>query len=141
MKLLTLTLALTLLASGAKDRNWKIARVLDSNSDPSSYVTGSTTNTTATATATGGPGFATANGQSNSSTTIHSVSVQASELLLAGEGYFYIIHDDRMRSGPILTRALANRKHGCRFVVGEDVKYSQEKATSGSSTLTARNAR
>jgi hypothetical protein len=47
MKLLTLTLmlALALLASGAKkDRDWKIARVLDSNSDLSSYVTGSTTN-------------------------------------------------------------------------------------------------
>ena len=28
----------------------------------------------------------------------------------------------------IVTRSIANRKHGCRFVIGDDVKYVQEKS-------------
>jgi hypothetical protein len=30
-------------------------------------------------------------------------------------------------SGALIRNAIVNRKHGCRFVVGEDIKYVQEK--------------
>jgi len=109
--LLVAIAAIPLLA--AKEREWKTAHVLDSRSRISSYVTGSTTNTS------GAPDM--------SRTDLERVTVKASELLLAGEGYFYVIEDQRMQAGSPLTKALANRKHGCRFVVGEDVKYAQEK--------------
>ena len=55
------------------------------------------------------------------------MTVQTNELLIAGEGYLYVISDDRRKGGPILSTALHNRHHGCRFIVGEDVKYAQEK--------------
>jgi hypothetical protein len=131
-------------AAATKQRDWKTARVLDSSSDLSSYVTGSSTTTNSSGTATGNstttttspvPGMATSNtmgnatvqGQSTSYSTIHRVTIQSNQLVLAAEGYLYVISDQRMTSGPLLRKALANRKHGCRFVVGEDVKYSQDK--------------
>ena len=118
-----------------KERIWKTGHVLDSNSNLSSYVSGSVTSTSGSSTGTlstttagsSTSGITTSNGQSSSSTTIQRITVQPTELLLVGEGYLYFIHDQRMRSGPLLPKVIANYKHGCRFVVGEDIKYSQEK--------------
>jgi hypothetical protein len=72
-------------------------------------------------------GSATATGQSTSTTSIRRVAVQTNELLIEGDDYSYVVQDSRRKGGPILATALANRKHGCRFVVGEDIKYAQEK--------------
>jgi hypothetical protein len=152
MKLLTLTLALALLAFGAKkERNWKTGRVLDSNTTQQSYVTGSVTNTTGTATTVGGStattsgssirvgntttmsssttasGSATTTENSTSTTSLQRVSLKTNELLIVGDDYLYIIEDTVRTHVYLLAKKLAERHHGCRFVVGEDVKYSQEK--------------
>lgn len=136
MKLLTLTLALALLVSGAKkERTWKTGRVLDSNTTQQSYVTGSVTNTTGTATATGSSttlgsttvGTAAASGQSTSTTTVQRVSLKTNQLLIVGDDYLYIIEDTVRTHVYLLAKKLAERHHGCRFIVGEDIKYSQEK--------------
>ena len=134
--LLTLTFVLLLPAAGKKlQRSWKTGRVLDSSTTERTYATGAVTNSTGTATATGsattvGPtttGSATATGSSTSTTTIQHVTVQSNELLILGIDYLYVIRDERRKGGPILATALHNRHHGCRFIVGEDVKYAQEK--------------
>jgi hypothetical protein len=42
--------------------------------------------------------------------------------------YLYIIEDSRsFVPGRPLMNAINNRHHGCRFIVGEDIKYAQEK--------------
>ncbi len=118
----------TLLLCGAdKQRVWKTGKVLDSATSQSTYATGAITNTNATATAIGTADTATATGHSTSTTSIQHVTVRENELLIAGEDYVYLISDDRRKGGPILATALHNRHHGCRFVVGEDIKYSQDK--------------
>jgi len=126
-----------------KDRDWKIAHVLDSTVSLQRYVTGAVSQTSGTSTTTGqsnataaaAGNVATANGSSTattasnstSTTRLQSVTIQANELVLVADQYLYIIRDERRSGGPILERALANRHHGCRFIVGDDVKYSQEK--------------
>lgn len=148
-----LFLSCVLAAFGAtKERDWKMGRVLDSALSSSFFVTGSVTHTTGTATASGSgmasttgsamtlgnttslnsstvlSGTATATGQSISSTAITGVAVQSNELMIVADKYFYVIRDSRSYiPGALLMNALANRKHGCRFIVGEDIKYSQEK--------------
>lgn len=44
-----------------------------------------------------------------------------------GADYVYTVQDSTRRGGGLLTTALANRKHGCRFIVGDEIKYAQEK--------------
>ena len=126
-----------------KDRDWKLGRVLDSTSSKSTFTTGatSTTNTNGTATAntngtattTGGTtslnATTTASGQSQqtTSTVVHHMTIRDTELLIVGSDYAYVIEDPYAVSGPLLKRAITNRKHGCRFIIGEDIKYVQEK--------------
>jgi TonB family protein len=53
-------------------------------------------------------------------------------LAIVGEDYAYVIVDTTREGGDTLTaigNIIASRHHGCRFVVGEDVQYSQEKGT------------
>ncbi len=133
-------LAVGLAAKDKKEPDWKIGRVLDANSSQQTYVTGTVTNTSGTATTIGeatattigktttATGSATTAGNSTSTTAIHRVSIQTNELLIAGDDYLYVIEDSRRKGGGVLTTALANRKHGCRFIVGDDIKYYQEKA-------------
>jgi hypothetical protein len=149
---LLLSCVLTLAAFGAKNRDWQIGRVLDSAMSREVYVTGTVTNTSGTATVSGSAtasttgnataignattlqsstamsGTATARGQSSSSTAIRRVAVQTNELVIAADRYLYVIEDSRtyMPRAPLMN-VLANRKRGCRFVVGEDVEYAQEK--------------
>lgn len=129
-----LALAACLLASAlfaAKQRDWKTGKVIDSTMSQNSYVTGAVTNSSAnggiTATTIGNTTTGTANAQSTSSTTVQRVTVQRNELLILGDDYSYIIEDTHRKGGPLLATALANRKHGCRFIVGDDIKYAQEK--------------
>jgi hypothetical protein len=126
-----------------KARDWKLGRVLDSTSSKSTFATGATTSTSGTSTATantngtastvGGTtslnATTTANGQSQqtSSTVIHHMTVRETELLIVGADYAYVIEDPFAVSGPLLKRAITNRKHGCRFIIGEDIKYVQDK--------------
>jgi hypothetical protein len=143
---------LTWAAFAAKDRDWQIGRVLDSAMSRSVYDTGTITHTSGTATASGNAtanttgsaltignlttlqsstamsGTATARNESVSSTAIQRVAVQTNELLIVTHRYLYVIDDTRsFATGRPLMNALANRKHGCRFVIGEDIKYAQEK--------------
>jgi hypothetical protein len=129
-----------------------MGRVLDSALSSQIYVTGSVTRTSATATVSGSgmantngsamtlgstttlnsttalSGTATGSGQSTSSTAIQRIAVQTNELMIVADKYFYVIRDTRSYiPGALLRNALANRKHGCRFIVGEDIKYAQEK--------------
>jgi hypothetical protein len=131
--------------AGHKDRDWKTAHVLDSTVSLQRYVTGATTQTNgssttfgeANATAVTAGGFTTANGTSAATTTgsststtrLESVTIQASELVLVSDGFLYIVQDERRRGGPLLETMIANHRHGCRFVVGDDVKYAQEKGS------------
>jgi hypothetical protein len=148
-----LFLSYALAAFGAtNERDWKVGRVLDSALSGAFFVTGSVTNTTGTATAFGSgmanttgsattlgntttlntntalSGTVTASGRSTSSTAITGVAVQTNELMIVADKYFYVVRDTRSYiPGALLRNALANRKHGCRFIVGEDIKYAQEK--------------
>jgi len=148
---LILSCVLPLALSAAKDRDWQIGRVLDSAMSRQVYTLGSITNTSGSATASG---VATANttstattignttalqsstsvnstaaasGQSTSYTAIQRAAVQTNELLIVTHRYLYVIEDTRTYAPGFLINALANRKRGCRFVVGEDIKYAQEK--------------
>lgn len=143
---------LTLAAFAAKDRDWQVGRVLDSAMSRSVYDTGTVTHASGTATASGNAtanttgsaltignvttlqsstamsGTATARSETVSSTAIQRVAVQTNELLIVTHRYLYVIEDTRSyATGRLLMNALANRKHGCRFVIGEDIKYAQEK--------------
>jgi hypothetical protein len=137
-------LSLTSIGSAAdKNRKWKLGRVLDSTSSKITFATGATSSTSGTSTATsntsgtvtpGGGGAnlnatTTASGQSQqtTSTVIHHMTVCETELLIVGQDYAYVIEDPYAVSGPLLKRAITNRKHGCRFIIGEDIKYVQEK--------------
>ena len=125
-------------AIAAKDRDWKLGRVLDSSSSKTTLATGSTSNTTsagnATANATGttttaggtsfGNATVTASGQSQETTTtvIHHMTIRDTELVVVGQDYAYVIEDPYVVSGPLLRRAISNHKHGCRFIIGEEIK-------------------
>jgi hypothetical protein len=46
-------------------------------------------------------------------------------LIVVGVDYLYTVQDSRRHDLP-LTSVMANREHGCRFIVGDEVKYAQE---------------
>jgi hypothetical protein len=132
-----------LVHAATKDRDWALGRVLDSTSSKTTFQIGatSTTNTTGTATA-NTSGTATTAGASTSlnatttassqsqgttNTVIHHMTIRDTELLIMGADYAYVIEDPYTVSGPLLRRAITNHKHGCRFIIGEDIKYVQEK--------------
>jgi hypothetical protein len=101
MKIATLLVFLAVTAAGVasaplmaadKARDWKPAKVLDSEKNESSKKT---------------------------------------TLIIQGDDYEYTIQDTSTHSvvaPPVaaVAIALANRGHGCRFIVNEDVKYAQE---------------
>jgi hypothetical protein len=63
------------------------------------------------------------------------LSMRDTDLMIRGDEYSYVVEDTVMKNGSvnpahgIITRSLANRKHGCRFVIADDVKYYQDKTT------------
>jgi hypothetical protein len=128
-----LALALPLLSAKKPEPQWKTGKILDSRLAKSSVPVGSTTNTTSTATATGSDGLATASGQSTSATSIDFANIRDNQLVILGDEFAYVVEDTRVSGGHgligITEHAIANRKHGCRFIIGDDVKYWQEKAT------------
>jgi hypothetical protein len=48
-------------------------------------------------------------------------------VIVVGDDYVYTVQDSIQKGGGLLTRALANRKRGCRFIVGEEIQYAQDK--------------
>ncbi len=120
-------------AFAAKDRNWNVGKVLDSQSARTYVRTGA--GTTASTTATVSPDYgagSTVNAHTDSETKIHEMVIQDTQLLIVGEQYAYVVNDSVSKSvglptHGIVKRAIMNRKHGCRFVVGDNVRYSQDR--------------
>ncbi len=63
------------------------------------------------------------------------MAMRDTDLMIRGDEYSYVVEDTVMKNGSInpahkiITRSLTNRKHGCRFVISDDVKYYQDKTT------------
>lgn len=118
------------LAARKAPQDWKTGKVLDSSVAKSSVVTGAHSTTNGTATAYGSENSAYATGQSNTDTSLNIADIRRNELAISGEDYVYVIEDTRVSGGNgALLHAIANRHHGCRFIVGDTVKYWQEKST------------
>jgi hypothetical protein len=125
----------------AKDNKpvWNMGKILDSAMSRTYVTTGASTQSSATTTGTAVAvssgstttvsGVATTN--QTAATTVHHEVIQDTQLLLVGLQYEYVIDDPVLKSvgNPVqgsLGRAIANRGHGCRFVIGEDALYWQE---------------
>jgi hypothetical protein len=92
-------LALTLAAAVAKDHAWQIGKIADLQADQ----------------------------QPTTGKLLNQVTVRESEVRIVGKDYEYLAYDGTSAETGLLTRSLANRKHGCRFIVNDDIKYAQEK--------------
>jgi len=69
----------------------------------------------------------------DSTDTFHSLTVQDNQLGLLGKEFAYVIEDTRISGvghgvAGITQRAISNRHHGCRFIVGDEYMYWQDKA-------------
>jgi hypothetical protein len=109
-------------ADAKKEIDWMTARVLDSHTAKTYVESSASTNTTAASSTT-----------SVSQTKINTMAIQETQLLIAGSEYAYLISDPVTKpvglpTHGIVTRAIANRGHGCRFVVGDDIRFYQEKS-------------
>jgi hypothetical protein len=128
-KILVWSLTFSLLALAAeKDRDWKTGKVADSAMSSREYTRGATT--TATTTGTVSPDYgagSTVNATTTATTTVRHVEADTNSLIVVGVEYIYTVQDSTRRGGGLLTTALANRKHGCRFIVGDEIKYAQDK--------------
>jgi hypothetical protein len=127
--ILFLVSLLSMPLSGA-NRVWEVGKVLDSSTAKSYAQTSATVNATST---TVGPVTDT-NGRVNVQTT----TITNTQLLIAGTEYNYVINDSRSQDSLVphagmihtsIIQAIGNRHHGCRFVVNDDVKFSQDKNT------------
>jgi hypothetical protein len=60
-------------------------------------------------------------------------TITDAQLMILGDEFAYVMQDSRVSGATSLIgqaeRAISNRHHGCRFIVGDDVKYWQDKAT------------
>jgi len=102
MKRIALAL-LILSAAGfgaSKGRNWETGKVADLQADQ----------------------------QPKTGKLLNSVTVRESVVRIIGTDYEYLAYDSTSAQTGLLTRSLANRKHGCRFIVNDDVQYAQEKS-------------
>ena len=130
---------LTVFASAAKQRDWQTGKVTDAESYRRTYTAGTTSQSTTTGTI--GPDYgtgSTVNATTKTTTSVEHTQVKTSLVLIVSEHYVYYVEDSTTKFGPTegssgagyqVGRILRNRKHGCRFVVGEGVKYAQEKGT------------
>jgi hypothetical protein len=92
-------LALTLAAAVAKDHAWQIGKIADLQADQ----------------------------QPTTGKVLNRVTVKESEVRITGKEYEYLVYDSTSPETGLASRAVANRKHGCRFIVNDDVKYVQTK--------------
>jgi hypothetical protein len=141
---LLLTLPLCLLAGNK--HNWKTGKVLDSQAAKTYLQSGASTTSSSSGTAysngaitSSGPGttatysgVTTATSSGAAEMQIHNMAIQSTQLLIVGDEYAYVVEDNLEKAvGPALrgslTRAIANRKHGCRYIVGDAIEYAQDK--------------
>jgi hypothetical protein len=125
VRYLLLLLVLPTLLSGAKNHDWKTGRVLDSATAKTYVASGATTNSTATTQGN------TTDGTSH--TTIQTMAIRDTQLLVVSDEFAYIINDTRTQGGfssvsGAIGHAISGRHHGCRFIVGDSVKFYQDKA-------------
>jgi len=84
----------------AKDHEWQIGKVADLQADR----------------------------QPTTGKPLNHVTVKEAQVRIVGKDYEYLAYDGTSAQSGLLTRGIANRKHGCRFIVNDDVKYAQEKS-------------
>jgi hypothetical protein len=127
MTAVALVLAATALIAkdSAKNHDWKTGKVLNSKTAKTYVPVGATTNTTVTAA--GNTAAAT------SRTTIQTMAIRDTQLLIVSDECAYLTEDTRAQSGftnvhSAVISAVSGRHHGCRFIVGDDVKFYQDKA-------------
>jgi hypothetical protein len=127
--------ASTLFSLSAKDRDWQTGKVADEETYRQTTATGSKSQSTIDGTIGRGSSVS---ATMTTTTRVEHTQIKTSLTLIVGEVYVYYVEDSTTRGGPTegsygagyqLGRILRNRKHGCRFVVGEDVKYAQDKGT------------
>jgi hypothetical protein len=109
MKCGAIYLCICSLAFGAKDQDWLTAKVLDSVM-AKTYVP---------------------SGHREGLTKIPTMAIRDSQLMLVGWEFAYVVEDTRAGAsslGGLARQALMNRHHGCRFIVGDDVKDYQDKS-------------
>jgi hypothetical protein len=94
-----LVFALLVTCAFAKDRNWQPGMVSDLQSDQ----------------------------QPTTGKPLNHVTIRESEIRIIGKDYEYLAYDGTSAQTGLLTRSIANRKHNCRFIVNDTVKYAQEK--------------
>lgn len=119
---------------GGKDRDWQTGKVLNSQAGRTYVQTGA--RTTATTNGTLSPDYgagSTVNASTTANTRIDQTAIQDTQLWIVGSEYAYVVNDSVQKAvglpaHGIITRSIANRKHGCRFVVGDEIKYAQNKA-------------
>jgi len=93
-------LALSCMTSAvAKDRNWQTGKIADLETDQ----------------------------QPTTGKPLNHVTVREAEVRILGKDYEYLAYDGTSAQTGLLTRTLGNRKHGCRFIVNDEVKYIQDK--------------
>jgi hypothetical protein len=110
---------------GAKNQDWKTGKVLDSATAKTYVQTGATTNTTARVTGN--------SADATSRSTIQSMTIRDTQLLIVSDEFAYVVEDTRSQSGfstvhGAIINAVSGRHHGCRFIVGDSVRFYQEKA-------------
>ena len=72
----------------------------------------------------------TVHADTTATTVVRHVEVDTNNLIVVGTDYIYTVQDSTRHGGGLLTTvlaALANRKRGCRFIVGDEIKYAQDK--------------
>ena len=59
-------------------------------------------------------------------------TIRDTQLMLLSDEFAYVVEDTRVSGKTSLVgvteRAISNRHHGCRFIVGDDIQFWQEKA-------------
>jgi len=132
-----------LAADKKPQHDWKTGKVLDSRLAKLSVPVGATTNSSSTAVTSGQSTSTTVgsttdttstaitSGETTSSTQIAFANIRDNQLVILGNEFAYVVEDTRVSGGTVLgaaVQAIKNRKHGCRFIVGDDVKFWQDKA-------------
>jgi len=115
--LLLVLLSLAAYVEGADKHDWKTGKVLDSHAAKTYVVSGASSNDWA------------GNG---TEVQVRQMAIQSTQLIILGAEYSYVIDDTVEKAVGLqvqgsLTRAIANRKHGCRYIVGNPIQYAQEK--------------
>jgi hypothetical protein len=120
---------------------WSTGKLLDSQAAKTYFQSGATTTASSTTSGSGSAttygnttmGSATAQTNGNAATRIHNMAIESTQLLIVGDEYTYLVkyNVEKAVGSPVqgsLGRAIANRKHGCRYIVGDSIQYAQEKS-------------